>query len=484
MRSLLGLPAWTAWPIVGYSIFLGDGGMRIRRGLKGRGAFGTGFWVIALALLLTPVGLAGFAGYYLFLKDAQKPDISLIPEANATSMKRPFVLSAADDQSGIRSLVVTVTQGQRRFDVLRKVYDPPKDKVSEHFTLSGSELRGGPFEMQAAAADGSYANLGAGNTARLTRKMRLDTSLPVVKPLTPAHYVRQGGAGLVIYTVNKDVSRSGVQVGDQFYPGFKQKDGQYACLFAFPREMDADEFKPRLFAEDEAGNEKLGFFVNMAIKRRFREDRIDVTDEVLAAKLPAYAGYFKEIRDPAERYARLATELRRQNDATLADLAGRTAAKPLWEGAFVYLPRSVVRGSFGADRVFVRDGRELARDVSPGIDLASVPAAPVPAANNGVVVLAGPLGVYGQTVVIDHGMGLQSLYGGLSSIAVKVGDTVTKGDVIGATGNSGLYPLGDHVHFATILDGQPVIPIEWWDGHWIEDNVTQKFKRYAAEPES
>ena len=142
----------------------------------------------------------------------------------------------------------------------------------------------------------------------------------------------------------------------------------------------------------------------MAIKRRFREERLDITEDVLAAKLPAFSAYFKELRDPAERYAKLATELRRQNDTTLADLAARTAAKPLWDGAFIYLPRSVVRGSFGAERSFVRDGREIARDVNPGIDLASTPAAPVPAANNGVVVLAGPLGVYGQTVVIDHGM--------------------------------------------------------------------------------
>ena len=100
-----------------------------------------------------------------------------------------------------------------------------------------------------------------------------------------------------------------------------------------------------------------------------------------------------------------------------------------------------------------------------------------------MVVLAGPLGVYGRTVVIDHGMGLQSLYGHLSSIAVKVGDTVKKGDTIGATGSTGLATGGDQVSFATLLDGLPVIPIEWWDAHWLADNITQKFKRYA-EPAS
>lgn len=454
--------------------------MRLKRPFKNRGRFGAGFLAVALALVMTPVALAGVAGYYLFLKDAQKPSVELTPAAEATSLKRFFALSAADSQSGVRSLMVTVTQGQRRFTVLHKVYDPPRDAVTVRFRLEGTELRGGPFELQAAAADGSFANLGAGNTARINRTMRLDISPPVVKPLTPAHYVRQGGVGLVIYTVNKDASRSGVQVGNLFFPGYKLDTGQYACLFAFPRDMSAEDFKPRLLAEDAAGNEKLGFFVNMAIKRRFREERVEVTDEFLAARLPAFAGMLPEVDDPVQRFVKLDTDLRRQNDATLADLARRTAAKPLWDGAFLYLPHSIVRSAFGADRVFVHDGQEIGRDSNPGIDLASVPGAPVPAANNGVVVLAGPLGVYGQTVVIDHGMGLQSLYGRLSSLAVKVGDTVTKGDVVGATGTSGLLPGGDSVLFATLLDGQPVIPIEWWDGHWIEDNITQKFKRYAT----
>lgn len=453
--------------------------MRILRPFKKRDRLGLGFYVVALAMLLTPVGLAAFAGYYLFLKDAEKPRVTLVPEATAASFKRPFSLTATDDQSGIRSLIVTVTQGQRRFPVLRKVYDPPRDKVTEHFTLGGSELRGGAFELQAAAADGSYANLGTGNTARITRKMLLDTSLPAIKPLTPAHYMRQGGAGLVIYEVNKDLTKSGVQVGDQFFPGYRQKNGQYACLFAFPQTMAAKDFRPRILVEDTAGNEKTGFFVNMAIKRRFREERVDLSDDFLAAKLPAFSGLFPEVRDPLERFKKLNSDLRRQNEATLVDLAARTSPEPLWDGAFIYLPRSVVRGSFGADRAYTYKGQEIDHERLIGIELASVSNAPVPAANNGVVVLAGPLGVYGQTVVIDHGMGLQSLYGHLSSIAVSVGDSVKKGETIGATGDSGLSD-GDHVLFATLLDGLPVIPIEWWDAHWLDDNITEKFKRYIA----
>ncbi|OLN30276.1 peptidase M23 [Desulfovibrio sp. DV] len=454
--------------------------MRIRKPFKKRGATGPIFWFVALGLLASPLAVAGFAGYYLFLKDAEKPQVTLSPEAEAASMKRPFVVSASDDQSGIRSLTVTVAQGQRRVDVLRKNYDPPRDRVSERFSLESSELRGGTFEMQIAAFDGSHANLGAGNAARVSKRMHLDPVPPTIKALTPAHYMRQGGAGLVVYEVNKDVARSGVMVGDRFYPGYKQKSGQYVCLFAFPSDMEPDAYKPRLFVEDAAGNEKTGFFVNMAIKRRFREERVEITDEFLAARLPAFAGLFPQERDPVERFKKLNSELRRQNADFIASLAAKSGPEPLWEGGFIYLPRSVVRGSFGAQRVYVANGQEIGREVSNGIGLASVPGAQVPAANSGNVVFAGPLGVYGNTVVIDHGLGLSTVYANLSSMAVAAGDAVKKGDPVGATGTTGLTP-GDQVLFAVYLSGQPVIPIEWWDAHWIEDNVTTKMRRYAAE---
>jgi murein DD-endopeptidase MepM/ murein hydrolase activator NlpD len=218
----------------------------------------------------------------------------------------------------------------------------------------------------------------------------------------------------------------------------------------------------------------------MAIKRRFREERVEITDDFLAARLPAFAALFPQERDPVERFKKLNTELRRQNAAFIGSLSAKSGPVPLWDGGFIYLPRSVVRGSFGADRIYMYKGQEIGRELSDGIGLASVPGAQVPAANAGDVVFAGPLGVYGNTVVMDHGMGLLTVYANLGSIAVKVGDVLKKGEPLGTTGTTGLTP-GDQVHFAVYLSGQPVIPIEWWDGHWIEDNVTTKLRRYAAE---
>jgi murein DD-endopeptidase MepM/ murein hydrolase activator NlpD len=105
--------------------------------------------------------------------------------------------------------------------------------------------------------------------------------------------------------------------------------------------------------------------------------------------------------------------------------------------------------------------------------------AAVPAANRGKVVFAGNLGIYGQCIIIDHGLGLQTIYGHLSQISVKQGDNVESGQIIGSTGASGMAG-GDHLHFEMTISGQSVNPIEWWDSHWIKDNVTGKLELVKA----
>jgi murein DD-endopeptidase MepM/ murein hydrolase activator NlpD len=75
-------------------------------------------------------------------------------------------------------------------------------------------------------------------------------------------------------------------------------------------------------------------------------------------------------------------------------------------------------------------------------------------------------------VVLDHGLGLMSLYAHLSDIGVKVGQTVQKGEALGRTGETGLAG-GDHLHFALLVHGVYTNPIEWWDDHWLKDRIAK-----------
>jgi murein DD-endopeptidase MepM/ murein hydrolase activator NlpD len=133
--------------------------------------------------------------------------------------------------------------------------------------------------------------------------------------------------------------------------------------------------------------------------------------------------------------------------------------------------------SFAEERTYWNNGKEMDRQVHLGVDLASLAQSPVPAANSGRVVFAGPLGIYGNTVMIDHGCGLFSMYSHLSRIEIEVKKEVKKGETLGRTGFTGLAG-GDHLHFSMLVDGVFVNPIEWWDEHWIKDNIEKKMKLF------
>jgi murein DD-endopeptidase MepM/ murein hydrolase activator NlpD len=154
-------------------------------------------------------------------------------------------------------------------------------------------------------------------------------------------------------------------------------------------------------------------------------------------------------------------------------MSKKTAPRMLWSEAFQPLGNAKVEAKFADSRTYVYDGKDVDHQTHLGFDLAVTVHIPVAAANRGVVVHASDLGIFGNCIVLDHGLGVQSLYGHLSSIDVKVGDTVNKGQVMGHSGMTGLA-AGDHLHFTMMVDGQPVNPVEWWDPKWMQDRVFRK----------
>ncbi len=93
-----------------------------------------------------------------------------------------------------------------------------------------------------------------------------------------------------------------------------------------------------------------------------------------------------------------------------------------------------------------------------GVDFRGDTGTPILAAGAGTVVYAGARGGYGNTVVIDHGSSLATLYAHQSAIYVSVGTTVAAGQVIGAVGSTG-FSTGPHLHFEVRLGGTPVNPL-------------------------
>jgi murein DD-endopeptidase MepM/ murein hydrolase activator NlpD len=167
--------------------------------------------------------------------------------------------------------------------------------------------------------------------------------------------------------------------------------------------------------------------------------------------------------------------MRRQNNQTLADLRLKTEEKFLSTEPFLQLSNSQMESEFADVRSYIYNGKKVDQQVHLGFDLAVTAHTPLVASNDGKVVWAAPLGIYGNCIVVDHGYGLQSIYGHLSELGVKEGDMVKRGQQMGKSGSTGLAG-GDHLHFSMQVDGVQVNPVEWWDQHWIKDHIQNRFK--------
>ena len=319
-------------------------------------------------------------------------------------------------------------------------------------------------------------------------QVRLDP--PRIAGISTHHFINTGGSEMVVYRVTPPDVDSGVRVGDISYPGFPGSgagltDPALKVAF-FALLYDQQPNTPvELFARDVAGNEARAQFEHRVFPKAFRKSSIPLDDAFLSRVVPSILQSSPQLNASANdllpAFLKINNDLRRMNNETIASLAAKTAPAVLWDGAFQPLGGSQVESAFADFRTYVYDNKEVDRQVHLGFDLAKTANAPVLAANHGKVLFAEELGIYGNCVILDHGMGIQSLYGHLSSFAVREGEDVKKGQTVGASGQTGLAG-GDHVHFSMLLNGRFVNATEWWDPHWIEDRIMRKLREAGRQP--
>lgn len=425
------------------------------------------------------IGLLVGGGYLLF-KDTTPPELALSPEAKRVTPGQKFTVTATDADSGIRSITVSIRKNSQMQVLAKETY---KDKAGKHvaeFALKDTFLRDGAFTLLINATDASFAGFGQGNSTTREFSMIMDTTPPKVVLKTAYPYVRRGGTGCVSYTLNREVAGSGVKVGDLYFPGFLQENGDWLCFFAFPYFMTGQEYQPELIVTDLADNKSATRLPVYRVNQNFKKDTVRINDRFLENKMPEFAAMVPGTASALELFNKVNGELRQGNARKLMEIGQKTAPKALWDNAFMALPGGAVRAGFAEHRTYLYN--EIKQDVEAthlGLDLASTARSPVPAGNNGVVVFADYLGIYGNLVVVDHGLGLQSLYSHLSEISVSVGQTVARGDTVGRTGVSGMA-VGDHLHFGVLVSGLEVSPIEWLDRKWIRDNIVDRLKEAGS----
>jgi len=155
------------------------------------------------------------------------------------------------------------------------------------------------------------------------------------------------------------------------------------------------------------------------------------------------------VNPPESELARIGRE-REQ----LEHLWGTLTEQRLWKGAFIAPVTEPANSAFGTRSILNGE----ARSPHGGADFPSPAGTAIKAPNGGRVVLAEPLYYTGNTVVVDHGLGLYSLFAHMTEMHVRSGDMVSTSDVLGTVGSTGRV-TGPHLHWAVRLNGARVDPL-------------------------
>jgi len=434
---------------------------------------------IVFVILILVAGLVGGAIYFKPRFDSTPPQIRLSPEADVLGLT-PLEIQVSDP-TGLKSITATLSQNGAEKTVASEQF--PQSVPSKKLALDLSKLTGiaeGPAVLKVTARDASFWHWGAGNEAALEKKLTIDITPPTLELVADDRYINFGGVGAIVYKSSADTVRSGVKAGSHWFPAFqgavKDHPDYYFAFFSHAYDVQPTD-RATLVATDKAGNTREMRLSYELKNVKYKKSTIAISDSFFQNKVvPLLKDLSKRSGSVKDVFIAVDKGVRKENEDKIAEVTGKATPKMLWDGtAFAQLSNSKVEANFADARTYTYNGEPIDTAFHLGYDLSVTKHYPIEAANSGVVAFTGDLGLYGNAVILDHGLGLFTLYGHMSEIDVKVGDSVAKRGILGKTGQTG-FAGGDHLHFGVYLDGVAVLPVEWWDPKWIADNVTPKLE--------
>ncbi|MCH7915512.1 MAG: M23 family metallopeptidase [Deltaproteobacteria bacterium] len=433
--------------------------------------------MLLYSLLLAIITAGAIWTFLQFERVAPTVNIQLHSDYIST---KPFMVKISDRGKGLKKVSISLLAAGKEYPIIAEQFESSIRKKNITVTLSrrNLDLRDGPAVLRVLAVDRSYWGFFEGNKTLISKNVTVDLTPPNIQLVIGDRYLNFGGSGVVVYRSSPDTVKSGVKLGHYFFPGTKghlQDPNAYIVFFAHPYDTPANE-KASLVAEDAAGNSGQANLSYSLRNFRLKKRTVTVTDSFIEKKVLPLLGLGLSQRDNLkELFIKVNRELRQDNEAKIRKACEESAKEMLWSETFHQLSNSKVEANFADERTYVYKNETIDHAFHLGYDLAVTRNYPIEAANNGVVVFADNLGIYGNTVIIDHGLGLCTLYSHMSLITVKVADTIKRKQIIGKTGETGLA-TGDHLHYATLIHGVPVLPLEWWDAKWIKDNILNKIQ--------
>jgi murein DD-endopeptidase MepM/ murein hydrolase activator NlpD len=458
--------------------------MSFKRPASGRGQRIKVWLLAALGLVIILYGI-----WYLFGRlEGENPIIVLKDLPAVFPADSEISGTISDLKTGVKKIRIELIKDDKEMILFEKEY-PPSDfsgsggyhQIPLAIDLNTKQLgiSDGKAKILLTVWDHSWRNWWNGNKTDVEKDIVFDTKPPIINVLSGQHYINRGGAGLLIYQLSEPCDISGVKAGEEFFPGhagYFENKNIYMAFFAVRSDQDMNT-QLYVTAVDAAGNSSKSGFNYHILNKTFKKDTIEVSDAFLNSKFPEFQSSDGWPQDDStiDKFIFINQTLRAKDNTMILSNGKHTDANIYWEGAFLRLPNSAPMAGYADHRSYSYHGNVIDEADHMGIDLASLANAEVPAANGGKIVFVGDVGIYGNLICIDHGFGLFSIYAHLSQVNVSSGDMVSKGDIIGRTGNTG-WAGGDHLHYGMFVDHVFVNPVEWWDSTWIKNNITDKIK--------
>ncbi len=451
--------------------------------MKNRSAKRSGTRVIIIGIFF--IILAGVG--YVYTSDKFERELPQIQGKNNVfwNLKDPLKINLSDT-TGLKSFELILSDGQKSIIVGKKVFDTIVKKQTLLIKYPKSKVldrKAKKLTLKVIVTDSSKWNFFQGNTNKKIIDIQIDHKKPNVNILSNSYSITQGGAALVIFQA-EDENLDALYIeagGKKFQVQRYKKEGYYVSLIAWPFKQNS--FQAKVVAIDAAQNKRIQEVPLYLKKYKYKVSWIKAKDKFIDGKitdLTTSDSDYADIDDKLEKLKAINEDMRLKNENLIHALSSKISSEILytWEINKFYPLRNGQRvASYGDERHYYYKTKDniVSHSYHVGYDLASTKMADIKTSNAGRVVYANENGIYGNMPMIDHGLGLFSLYGHCATMLVNEGDEVSVGQVIAKTGTSGLA-LGDHLHFGILVQGIEVRPVEWFDKSWIRKNIDNIFK--------
>jgi len=442
--------------------------------------------------LFIVLGLIFGGGAYIFTSPAFERVDPVIESSDSLywNRKDPLEIHISDNM-GLKSYEVDISDGKNSVVVSNELILEPnqKSKVIKieypRKVINGVMLnpKATQFKVTVTAIDRSNWGFFQGNSVSKNILVTIDYHRPDVNILSNSYSITQGGSALVVFQV-KDESLKDfyLRAGDKKFKVVPyREDGYYASLVSWP--FNQKHFSVKVVAEDMAKNKRVVNIPFYVVAKKYKTSWIKATDKFIDGKISDLAEsnpQYALIKDRIEKLKAINEDMRKSNEELIHKLASNISDKMVdsWHILPFYpLKNGKKVASYGDHRHYYYGNKsnEVSQSYHVGLDMASTKMAPIVSSNAGKVVFTDSNGIYGNMPMIDHGMGLFTLYGHCSTILVQRDEEISAGTVIAKTGMTGLA-LGDHLHFGVLVQGTEVRPEEWMDKKWIKNNIDKVFK--------